>query len=147
MSDRIKLDILENAFDSLEKTIQQLSNQEWFNQQLPIVQDTLIAGAIQKFEFVYELSLKMLHRQLQTLAIDNQMINERREYSFKDLLRDGLKFELIKDIQKWITYREMRNITSHTYDEEKAMAVYTKISDFLEQCRYLISQLQKRNNE
>lgn len=62
--EQLDITALENAFNSLEKTIVSLENQAWFNRQEAIIQDTLIAGAIQKFEFVYELSIKMLKRQL-----------------------------------------------------------------------------------
>lgn len=142
MSEQLSTRVLEDAFQSLEQTITQLSDTNWFNQQLPIVQDTLIAGAIQKFEFVYELSLKMIKRQLQQEAIS---IEDLQAYSFKDILRDALQSGLIDDMAKWVTFRDMRNITSHTYDQTKAMAVYSQIAEFLQYSRFLVSQLRVRN--
>ncbi|WP_018651655.1 nucleotidyltransferase substrate binding protein [Actinobacillus capsulatus] len=144
MVERLKIDALEDAFYSLEETIKQLSDLAWFNQQKWIVQDTLIAGAIQKFEFVYELSLKMMKRQLQQEAINNDDVGG---YGFKDILREALRLGLINDMSKWIEYRDMRNITSHTYDQQKADAVYSRISDFLEQSRFLVEQLRQRNQD
>ncbi|HGO5815949.1 nucleotidyltransferase substrate binding protein [Mannheimia glucosida] len=142
MSEQLSTQVLEDAFQSLEQTIHQLSDLQWFEQQLPIVQDTLIAGAIQKFEFVYELSLKMIKRQLQQEAAS---FDELGAYSFKDILRDALKSGLIDDMAKWVTFRDMRNITSHTYNQDKAMAVYSQIGDFLEYSRFLVEQLRLRN--
>ncbi|QIM67264.1 hypothetical protein A4G16_07735 [Mannheimia granulomatis] len=142
MSEQLSTQVLEDAFQSLEQTMNQLSDTHWFNQQLPIVQDTLIAGAIQKFEFVYELSLKMIKRQLQQEAIS---IEDLQAYSFKDILRDALKSGLIDDMAKWVTFRDMRNITSHTYNQDKAIAVYSQIEDFLEYSRFLVEQLRLRN--
>lgn len=142
MSEQLSTRVLEDAFQSLEQTITQLSDTNWFNQQLPIVQDTLIAGAIQKFEFVYELSLKMIKRQLQQEAIS---VEELQAYSFKDILRDALQSGLIDDMAKWVTFRDMRNITSHTYDQTKAMVVYSQIAEFLQYSRFLVSQLKVRN--
>ncbi len=144
MVERLKLDALEDDFYSLEETIKQLSDLAWFNQQKWIVQDTLIAGAIQKFEFVYELSLKMMKRQLQQEAINNDDVGG---YGFKDILREALRLGLINDMSKWVEYRDMRNITSHTYDQQKADAVYSRISDFLEQSRFLVEQLRQRNQD
>ena len=144
MVERLKLDALEDAFYSLEETIKQLSDLAWFNQQKWIVQDTLIAGTIQKFEFVYELSLKMMKRQLQQEAINNDDVGG---YGFKDILREALRLGLINDMSKWVEYRDMRNITSHTYDQQKADAVYSRISDFLEQSRFLVEQLRQRNQD
>ncbi|VEB25554.1 nucleotidyltransferase substrate binding protein [Actinobacillus lignieresii] len=144
MVDRLKIDTLEDAFYSLEETIKQLSDLAWFTQQKWIVQDTLIAGAIQKFEFVYELSLKMMKRQLQQEAINNDDVGG---YGFKDILREALRLGIINDMSKWVEYRDMRNITSHTYDQQKADAVYSRISDFLEQSRFLVEQLRRRNQD
>lgn len=48
-------------------------------------------------------------------------------------------------MEDWLDYRKMRNITSHTYDESKAQQVYNGISDFLESSRFLLKQLQQRN--
>ncbi|SUT90358.1 nucleotidyltransferase substrate binding protein [Actinobacillus lignieresii] len=97
MVDRLKIDTLEDAFYSLEETIKQLSDLAWFTQQKWIVQDTLIAGAIQKFEFVYELSLKMMKRQLQQEAINNDDVGG---YGFKDILREALRLGIINDMSK-----------------------------------------------
>ena len=58
MTDKLNLNVFDAAFYSLEQTVVQISDRNWFDMQPSIVQDTLIAGAIQKFEFVYELSLK-----------------------------------------------------------------------------------------
>ena len=66
MTEILDTTALEKAVASLEETLKSLENYEWFNIQQPIIQDTLIAGAIQKFEFVYELDIKMLKRQLKT---------------------------------------------------------------------------------
>lgn len=139
-----KLDItaLQNAFTSLEKTISKLEDLQWFNQQEEIVQDTLIAGSIQKFEFVYELSFKMLKRQLKAIESNDSDIDST---DFRDILRIAAHYGLIESPEIWFDYRKMRNITSHTYDQNKALQVYSGISDFLESSRFLVVQLQKRN--
>ncbi|SUT90365.1 nucleotidyltransferase substrate binding protein [Actinobacillus lignieresii] len=41
----------------------------------------------------------------------------------------------------------MHNITSHTYEQQKADAVYSRISDFFEQSRFLVEQLRRRNQD
>ena len=142
MVEQLEISVLENASASLVKTIEELADSTWFNQQKLIIQDTLIAGAIQKFEFVYELSLKMIKRQLKVIAIADDFVEAE---SFMDILRQALKYGLIDDMNSWITYRQMRNITSHTYDQNKAMLVYEQISDFLLSSQFLLEQLRKRN--
>lgn len=139
-----KLDItaLNDAFTSLEKTISKLENQEWFNQQEEIVQDTLIAGSIQKFEFVYELSIKMLKRQLKAIESNDSDIDST---DFRDMLRISAQYGLIELPEEWFDYRKMRNITSHTYDQNKALQVYSGITRFLASVAFLVEQLKKRN--
>lgn len=139
-----KLDItaLQDAFTSLEKTLSKLEDLQWFNQQEEIVQDTLIAGSIQKFEFVYELSIKMLKRQLKTIESNDSDIDSS---DFRDILRMSAQAGLIESPESWFDYRKMRNITSHTYDQNKALQVYNGIAAFLESTRFLVTQLQKRN--
>lgn len=142
MNESLEISVLENASASLVETIEELADSTWFNQQKLIIQDTLIAGAIQKFEFVYELSLKMIKRQLKVIAIADDFVETE---SFMDILRQALKYGLIDDMNSWIAYRQMRNITSHTYDQNKAMLVYEQISDFLLSSQFLLEQLRKRN--
>ncbi len=95
MLEQLEISSLENAFSSLNETLAELADQQWFNQQKPIIQDTLIAGAIQKFEFVYELSLKMMKRQLKLMAISEDEIEAE---NFRDILRDAAKNGLIENI-------------------------------------------------
>lgn len=134
---------LENAFISLEQTIEKLDNSQWFSQQDLIIQDTLIAGAIQKFEFVYELAIKMMKRHIKFTASNDQDIDNA---DFREVLRTAAQIGLIENIEDWFDYRKMRNITSHTYDQSKARQVYQQIADFLLSCQYLILQLQKYKN-
>ena len=144
MTEILDTTALENAFTSLEETLRSLENQEWFNAQQPIIQDTLIAEAIQKFEFVYELDIKMLKRQLKRIASNDLDIDSA---DFRDVIRLSLQCGLIERMEDWLDYRKMRNITSHTYDERKAQQVYNGIFDFLESSRFLLKQLQQRNQD
>lgn len=142
MEEKLELQPLRDAFTSLSETLTELEDVAWFKQQKPVIQDTLIAGAIQKFEFVYELSLKMMTRQIKLMSISD----ENTELSdFRDVLREAVKKGLIENMDDWIGYRKMRNITSHTYDYEKAMTVYHQIAAFMQRSGFLLQQLEKHN--
>uniref|UniRef100_UPI002356DC02 HI0074 family nucleotidyltransferase substrate-binding subunit n=1 Tax=Actinobacillus porcinus TaxID=51048 RepID=UPI002356DC02 len=104
MSEQLNIIALENAFKSLEETIQSLENQAWFQSQPPIIQDTLIAGAIQKFEFVYELGIKMLKRQLKKIASNDLDVDSAE---FRDILRLAAQVGLIERFEDWLDYRKM----------------------------------------
>ncbi|MFC0308767.1 nucleotidyltransferase substrate binding protein [Gallibacterium trehalosifermentans] len=139
-----QLDIssLEKAVISLSATVGKLADKQWFNEQDAIVQDTLIAGSIQKFEFVYELSIKMLKRQLKLMSETPEEINT---LDFRDILRASAKAGLIDNVENWIFYRKLRNITSHTYDQNKAQEVYQQMRTFLQSTQFLLEQLIQRN--
>lgn len=142
MEEKLALQPLQDAFTSLSDTLVELEDVEWFKQQKPVIQDTLIAGAIQKFEFVYELSLKMMTRQIKLMSIsdENAELND-----FRDVLREAVKKGLIENMDDWIGYRKMRNITSHTYDYEKAMTVYHQIAAFMQRSGFLLKELEEHN--
>lgn len=108
------------------------------------ITDTQIRdGLIQRFEFSYEISHKMLKRHLEAVSPNPGQFDG---MAFADLIRSGNEQGLLLgDWSKWRRYREMRSKTSHTYDEEVAIVVVEGIPAFLEEARYLLKQLQERN--
>lgn len=108
------------------------------------IADTLIRdGLIQRFEFSYEISHKMLKRYLEAVSPTPEQFDA---MAFADLIRSGNEQGLLlSDWSQWRKYREMRSKTSHTYDEEVAIQVVQGIPAFLEEARYLLKQLQERN--
>jgi len=55
MNYQLDFSALRQAITSLGDAIDVVADEQWFNQQKNTVQNTLIAGVIQNFEFVYEL--------------------------------------------------------------------------------------------
>ena len=143
MSDvRLDLSALRDAVGSLEEGLEVVSDSEWFNQQSEKVQNTLIAGVIQNFEFVYEISIKMVKRQIE---LESASPTEVDETNFRDVLRVAAEKGLIADVEAWFKYRKMRNITAHTYDHEKAQKVYQDTLIFIDDARALLQKLESRN--
>ncbi|WP_341714952.1 nucleotidyltransferase substrate binding protein [Limnobacter sp.] len=108
------------------------------------ITDTQIRdGLIQRFEFTYELSHKMLKRFLESTSPSPANIDE---MAFQDLIRTGNEQGLLlSDWTQWKKYREMRSRTSHTYDESVALQVVAEIPAFLQEARFLNAQLHARN--
>ena len=108
------------------------------------IADTQIRdGLIQRFEFSYEISHKILKRYLEAVSRTPEQFDA---MAFADLIRSGNEQGLLlSDWSQWRKYREMRSKTSHTYDEEVAIQVVQGIPAFLEEARYLLKQLQERN--
>ncbi|MEO5331705.1 MAG: nucleotidyltransferase substrate binding protein [Magnetococcus sp. YQC-5] len=138
----LDLSALRNAVASLEDGLEVVSDSEWFNQQSTKVQNTLIAGVIQNFEFVYEISIKMIKRQIE---MESSSPTEVDETNFREVLRVAAEKGLIADVDAWFKYRKMRNITAHTYDHEKAQQVYRDTLTFISDARSLFARLEARN--
>lgn len=99
-------------------------------------------GLIQRFEFTYDLSDKMLKRFLEETSATPETIDL---LSFQARIRTGNEQELLlNDWGRWKLYRDMRNVTSHTYDEAKALEVVEGIPDFIEEARFLRDKLAER---
>jgi nucleotidyltransferase substrate binding protein (TIGR01987 family) len=97
-------------------------------------------GLIQRFEFTYDLSHKMLRRAIEEAWANPEEVDR---MTFPTLIRTGIEVGLVSGAwEDWRTFREMRNITSHTYDEARALQVAAAIPGFLAQARSLLSQLQ-----
>jgi len=99
-------------------------------------------GLIQRFEFTYELCIKTLRRYFLDTSISGSSVTQ---MSFDNFIRqawgDGL---LNEEIAQWRIFRQKRNITSHTYHEEKAIEVCAVIPRFLAEANYLYSALNER---
>ena len=101
------------------------------------------AGAIQAFEFVYELSWKLIKRSLEISEPTSEAIDQ---MSFLTLMRTASEKGLIKsDVNQWRLYREYRSTTSHTYMSEKAELVFEKLPQFLDEARALLTKLKEIN--
>jgi len=98
-------------------------------------------AVIQRFEYCYKLCWKMLKRQLEQ-ELPNPADADRM--SFADLIREGAERGLVAHPERWLSYRYQRNLTSHTYDEEKANAVHATALEFLADGRALLAALLAR---
>ena len=126
-------------FSALTKAVHSLSQAL---QAAAVRPDDLLVrdGCIQRFEYTYELSVKCMRRQLEALADSPSSIDE---LGFKDMVRAAAERGLLDNPQAWFGYRELRNATAHTYDADKALAVFTALPDFLLHAERLSKQLEK----
>jgi nucleotidyltransferase substrate binding protein (TIGR01987 family) len=138
----LDLSALRGAVASLESGLRVTGDSAWFDAQSQAVRDTLIAGVVQNFEFVYELSVKMLRRQLER-EVDSP--DEIDRANFRDMLRTAGEKGLIEDVEAWFRHRSMRNISAHTYDHEKARAVYQGARALLDDARAVVAALEARD--
>lgn len=98
-------------------------------------------GAIQRFEYSYELAWKSLKRVLEAEAASPDELDL---LSFRDLIRLGAERGLIDDPSEWFEFREGRNVSSRTYDAAKAAEVYSSTLKFAPAARRLLEKLEAR---
>lgn len=79
----------------------------------------IIDGTIQRFEFTFELSWKLMKAILNYQGIDCA--------APRDAIKEGFQKNLIADGEGWIEMLDDRNRTSHLYDEKESEKIYAKI--------------------
>lgn len=129
---------------SLRKAIDSLSeSQKWHHKGAgDVPADILRDSVIQRFEYTYELSWKMIKRWLE-INLGSTYVDG---ISRKELFRYAAEHHLIKDPLKWFSYHEARNQTSHVYDEIVAEDVFGVIDDFVKDVEYLYQEIEKQND-
>jgi nucleotidyltransferase substrate binding protein (TIGR01987 family) len=99
-------------------------------------------AVIQRFEYSYELSWKMLKRHLEQVVPDPGAVDQ---WSFQQLMREAAERGLIAAVEPWIEYRHQRNMTAHAYDESKARRVYESARSFAADAGSLLAAVERRN--
>lgn len=89
---------------------------------IKIDDDIVYDGVIQRFEFTFELSWKLMKMFLEYMGISKLR-------SPRATIREAYAYGLIKDGEQWIDMMIDRNKTSHMYDEEEAKLIYQKIKN------------------
>jgi nucleotidyltransferase substrate-binding family protein len=115
MSINDKIEQLEKAFENLKIIIEAYEKEKD-----KIIKDGLRDSIIQRFEFVTELSWKLMKKYL-----DENLVLE--VYSPRSVIKESYKQDLIENGELWLDILEDRNLTSHTYDENTANRIKDNI--------------------
>jgi nucleotidyltransferase substrate binding protein (TIGR01987 family) len=111
-----------------------LRAQKAFEKALPMVSNDLERdGAIQRFEFTYELLWKTLKKVLLFKGIEQN--------SPRGVFREAAKIGMIEDLDLWFDFLKNRNITVHIYKEEYAEIVFSALPVFSRELRKVIAKL------
>ena len=132
--DTIDLTSFEKALTSLFEVIE-IYNSDKSNL---ITRDSMI----QRFEYTYSISLKMIKRYLSSGAFVFENIDG---MTFNEMIRQANKMGiLLSNLEKWDNYRQKRSLTSHTYDEKIAKDVVSIIEDFALEAKFLLDKLKEK---
>lgn len=92
-------------------------------------------GAIQCFEYCYELSWKFMKKILFKKGVDYR--------SPKDVFRGAAQNKLIEDPEIWFHFIDLRNQTTHTYDDKKAEEVFNELPCFQTEFNKFLDAIKK----
>ena len=123
---------------SLENAVKRLG-EILIRYQSDVSDDGIRDSVIQRFEFTYSIALKTLRKYFIERAF---IVDDVEHMSFNDMIRTANNLDLLKsNLEIWTNYRNMRNLTSHTYNEEIALKVVSIIPAFYEEILYLAGKL------
>ncbi len=130
----IDLTSFEKALNSLKEVIEVYN----FDKTNLITRDSMI----QRFEYTYSIALKMIKRFFSQGAF---VLENIEGMTFNEMIRQANKMDLLRsNLEKWDDFRQKRNLTSHTYDEEVAVKVVSIIADFAKEAEFLLKQLKEK---
>jgi len=97
--------------------------------------DIVLDVAAKRFEFTYEMAWKALKRVLDYLGIDAR--------SPRAVFREAFAQGLLGEEQVWLDMIEMRNLSSHVYDEHEISRLLLELERYLAAFAALHGELQK----
>jgi len=93
-------------------------------------------SAIQRFEFTFELAWKTLKAFLEEQGIT--------VYSPRDSFKGAFQLGLMDEETTWLEMIELRNLTTHTYNESTAEEIYDALPRILVLYKKLLESLKSR---
>jgi nucleotidyltransferase substrate binding protein (TIGR01987 family) len=135
---------MEIITEPLEKSLTTLK-EAWTEYQKDMTNTFVRDSVIQRFEYTFEISHKILRRFLSEAESSRAEISE---MLFNDLIRLGCKRGLLlNDLETWNKYRKLRNLTSHNYDEFNTEYIIAIIPLFIEEIDYELVKIKEKTNQ
>lgn len=101
-----------------------------------VVNQLMIDGVIQRFEFTIELFWKTLKRALELEGL--------QVHTPKESLKQAFQIGWIHEEKMWLDMLKDRSLTSYTYDEDLAKEIYQRIQNYTPEMRRFYNFLQQR---
>jgi len=136
----LNLNNLEKSIKALEKSLTIYHSGSSYSEDL---REILRAGIIQNFEVAYEQCWKFIQKWIRENRSAEDAEHPRTR---KELFRIAARYGLISDPVIWFEYGDVRNLTSHTYDDEQANEAFSTAVKFLPAALSLLDILRKTND-
>lgn len=138
----LELDSLKKAVAALNGVLAKSDDAALMSGLDAVTQNAIKSGAIQHFEFTYELCWKFIKRWLEMNIGPTAADGVTR----RELFRLAAENRLIVDVEAWMRHHDARNRTSHTYDPAVAESVYGAAHSFARDANKLLLALEARND-
>ena len=127
---------LEQAIKTLRESLERLKRDD---------ESFIKDSVIKRFEYTYELCHRLFKRYLE---VASPGVTDLDGMVFQTLVRTANEMGMFKgDWSKWKKYRDARNITSHTYSEEKADQVVRVAYEFYDEAEYFLNKRKEKLTE
>jgi nucleotidyltransferase substrate binding protein (TIGR01987 family) len=111
---------LQNTLENYTKALNMLLELETY----PRIDDVVRTGFLQRFNFTYEMSIKLIRRYIIANGMDSEEIK-----GSKDILRLALQKDIITDIDLWFEMLKDRNILVHEYSFMKSDEIFENLKN------------------
>ncbi len=125
-------------FDNFNRALHQLTLAVELSRQRPL-SDLEKQGVIQAFEFVHELAWNVLKDFLEYEGIQGIV-------GSRSTVREAFKRGLVEDGAIWMDMIEKRNLSSHTYNLEIAVALVSAIIEIYHPAFLVLQEEMRRRN-
>lgn len=122
---------LENSFNTLKECYRDYSCQP--DEKL---QNYIKDSCIKRFEYTYETAKKIMNKFLK-----KEYDKTEKDLSINNIFREMYGLNLIENFENWTEYRELRNLTSHEYNDNNTYKIIDVIPKFIKDVEFLIKNL------
>lgn len=132
----------ERCIQTLEKALELLRESNIGT----IEYDLYRSAGIKEFEIILEQSGKLLRKALKPYFHSSKAVDH---LTFKDIFRQAVLRDIIttEACERWLEYRDNRNVTAHDYGEIFAEEMIELLPLFIKDARQLAEVLQSLNSE
>ena len=133
---------LETSCETLAELLEISNDRDRMEQLGEVVEKGVRAGIVQYFELTRELTEQMIKKQLSEIGANPEDL---AEMTFANKMREAARAELIQDPDAFMRYKTSRNKIAHSYNCELAEETVAAMPEFLDNVRFLIEELRRRN--
>lgn len=112
-----------NKYENYTRALERLKESLQIDITDELINETIIDGVIQRFEFTFELAWKTIKAYLEYTGTYVEILGT------KGILKNAFEMGIIKDGDTWIEMLEDRNSSTHRYSYEMTRIEYNNIKN------------------